>query len=103
MSGGYQSLPALIVFILCQKQIYSGIAAGAENKEEGEYGFSRKAFRRFIARRYDMDGLQKLALETKEHLCSTILPFWKSLRDNENTVIQFVAQSKGNFLLETEK
>ncbi len=31
-----------------------------------------------------MDGLQKLALETKEHLCSTILPFWKSLRDNEN-------------------
>ena len=77
-------LPALIVFILCQKQIYSGIAAGAENKEEGEYGFSRKAFRRFIARRYDMDGLQKLALETKEHLCSTILPFWKSLRDNEN-------------------
>ncbi len=31
-----------------------------------------------------MDGLQKLASETKEHLCSTILPFWKSLRDNEN-------------------
>lgn len=31
-----------------------------------------------------MDGLQKLASETKEHLCSTIIPFWKKLRDNEN-------------------
>lgn len=31
-----------------------------------------------------MSGLQKLSAEAKEHLCSTIIPFWKNLRDNEN-------------------